>query len=408
ASGDKKPAPDTDPRKLLFQMQVTGPWSELVQQTLDQMERAAGRGQTPAAVESLFDDPAPAPLPTDEAVTLARAQAQTISWYALLDFERFLFNHVRPIHEALVKGQDEARLLARLERFTLATSLQSGSNPSNLRQALALLAQDPSIGDNLEKVDVPYDLASPGPDPRWPKFLFPLADVLQPGPGPFPFTVDGVNLSGTAVSRDQTLGRVDDALTDLADLVEKALPSRDSVAAMPEIHIQTQPQFDTQAAWFAIRCIYERPNCGPFDPPVVSDPTRPFQLAGFFDPDAPARPIRIPMPLDISPAGLRKFPKGATLLISDMLCTQLKRIRKLTLGDLVLSVLPWPFYKPLPRPEDTGPCDDGDSCSLSIPIVTLCALILLIIMVTLFNIFFWWLPLLFFCFPLKLFSGKKP
>jgi hypothetical protein len=54
---------------------------------------------------------------------------------------------------------------------------------------------------------------------------------------------------------------------------------------------------------------------------------------------------------------------------------------------------------------------DGDAfgmfCSLSIPIVTLCALILLIILVTLFDIFFKWLPFLFFCFPVKLLSGKR-
>ena len=44
---------------------------------------------------------------------------------------------------------------------------------------------------------------------------------------------------------------------------------------------------------------------GSTKPPVVSDPTQPFQLAGFFDPDAPARPIRIALPIDTSPAGLR-------------------------------------------------------------------------------------------------------
>jgi hypothetical protein len=36
-------------------------------------------------------------------------------------------------------------------------------------------------------------------------------------------------------------------------------------------------------------------------------------------------------------------------LISDMLCGQIDRGKKLTLGDLVLSVLPWPFHKDLPN-----------------------------------------------------------
>lgn len=136
-------------------------------------------------------------------------------------------------------------------------------------------------------------------------------------------------------------------------------------------------------------------------------------MASFFDPQAPARAARIPMPFDISPGGLRKFNKSATLAVSDMLCAQIKRIRKLTLGDLVLSVLPWPFHKDLPSVGPAGSCKDGGGnpfgmfCSLSIPIVTLCALILLIIMVSLFDLFFRWLPYLFLCLPIPGLKGKK-
>jgi hypothetical protein len=115
------------------------------------------------------------------------------------------------------------------------------------------------------------------------------------------------------------------------------------------------------------------------------------------------------MPFDISPAGLRKFPKATTFMISDMLCGQLKRMRQLTLGDLVLSVLPWPFHKDLPKPDSDGPCEDsfGMFCSLSIPIVTILALVLLLILAALFDLFFHWLPWLFICFKVKL-SGKRP
>ena len=126
----------------------------------------------------------------------------------------------------------------------------------------------------------------------------------------------------------------------------------------------------------------------------------------------PARAIRIPTPLDVSPAGLRKFARNTTFMISDSLCGKIKSIRQLTLADLVLSILPWPFHKDLPDVGDGGPCKEGGNpigmfCSLSIPIVTLCALILLLIMVALFDIFFKWLPLLFICFPLLGFKGKK-
>ncbi len=99
-------------------------------------------------------------------------------------------------------------------------------------------------------------------------------------------------------------------------------------------------------------------------------------------------------------------------MISDMLCGKIKRIRKLTLGDLVLSVLPWPFHKDLPSVGPTGSCSGKDGtfgmfCSLSIPIVTLCALILLFIIVSLFDIFFRWLPYLFTCLPIPGLKGKK-
>ena len=194
----------------------------------------------------------------------------------------------------------------------------------------------------------------------------------------------------------------------MALLVEKILPEPLAAADL----FAPRPALSQRDGWFVIRCVYERPHCGPLFPAVVSAPTRLFQMAPFFYPDAPTRPIRIPMPVDISPAGLRKFQKNTGFVISDMLCGKIKKIRKMSLGDLVLSVLPWPFHKDLPDPGDTGPCEKdglgfGIICSLSIPIVTLCALIILMIMVALFDLFFRWLPFLFLCLPLPKFVGKK-
>jgi hypothetical protein len=83
----------------------------------------------------------------------------------------------------------------------------------------------------------------------------------------------------------------------------------------------------------------------------------------------------------------------------------------MSFGDLVLSVLPWPFHKDLNVP-DKGPCKQGGlelgvMCSLSIPIITICALILLMIIVSLLDLIFRWLPLFVVCFPLPGFKGKK-
>jgi hypothetical protein len=44
----------------------------------------------------------------------------------------------------------------------------------------------------------------------------------------------------------------------------------------------------------------------------------------------------------------------------------------------------------------------GELCSFSIPIITLCAFIVLMIFLSLLNLIFWWLPLLRICLPLKL------
>ena len=46
-------------------------------------------------------------------------------------------------------------------------------------------------------------------------------------------------------------------------------------------------------------------------------------------------------------------------------------------------------------------------CSLSIPIITICALILLIIIVSLLDFIFKWMPWFIACFPIPGFKAKK-
>jgi hypothetical protein len=164
--------------------------------------------------------------------------------------------------------------------------------------------------------------------------------------------------------------------------------------------------------WFVLRCVYVRCDCGPLDPNILSQPSQRFQLASFFDSDAPARPIQINLPLDTTPAGLRKHKKNTAFVISDVLCGQIQRAKGLGLIDLVLSVLPWPLHKDLDV-AGKGACTTaqgnalGMICSLSIPIVTICALILLLIIVSLLDIVFKWMPYLIFCFPVPGLKAKK-
>jgi hypothetical protein len=135
-----------------------------------------------------------------------------------------------------------------------------------------------------------------------------------------------------------------------------------------------------------IRLVYEQPQCGRI---TISQPTREFLLAPFFDPDAPVRPIRIAMPVDTTIEGLKKYDKGVAVIISDQLKAQMNRVsslKEMIDGDA--------------HPE--GTIDLGLICSLSIPIITICALIVLMIMVNLLNIIFFWLPYFILCLPLPL------
>jgi hypothetical protein len=170
---------------------------------------------------------------------------------------------------------------------------------------------------------------------------------------------------------------------------------------------------DWDEGWFVLRCAYVRCDCGPLQATVFSAPSQRFQLASFFDSDAPARPIRIALPIDTTAAGMRKHQKNTAFVISDALCGQFNRMKGLGFIDLVLHVLPWPFHKDLDiGSEGIGPCKKdgvnlGMICSLSIPIITICALILLLMIVLVLDFIFKWIPWFIVCFPLPKFKAKK-
>jgi hypothetical protein len=62
---------------------------------------------------------------------------------------------------------------------------------------------------------------------------------------------------------------------------------------------------------------------------------------------------------------------------------------------------------------EIGPCKDdsgaslGMICTLSIPIITICALVLLFVIVLLLDFIFRWIPFFIMCFPLPGFKGKR-
>lgn len=415
------PQAPSDPRMMLFWSQVTEPWKKLLEQ--------ASTGNKFNRVSKLPDDPTAAPPPlqdlgADNVAATARSmreEIQTGSWYVVLDLASLLqkqtprvwrqLNGQSPLageppftaaETALVNAITNTTFnLTPAERteFLKGTSYQPAQIKSSLKDAL-IAVKGGAIENNLEAVKTSYDRKEP--DALWPNFLFPLADPLLPAPIPNLPIDDG---PGDSIL-EQDRKRIDA----FAERIAAALPAQ-FATKVPTNPLVSQQPMDMRDGWFAIRCVFTRPECGPIDPPLLSEPTTAFQMAGFFDPDAPARPIRIALPLDTSPAGLRKFDKNTAFMISDMLCGQIDRLKGLSLGDLVLSVLPWPLKKDLSVP-DGGPCKSdsgmeiGMICSLSIPIITICALLLLMIIVSLLNIIFRWLPFFLFCFPLPKLKAK--
>ncbi len=427
---------------LLLQADVVAPWKALLEQAEQEGQRAGRRYQNLGEGTDTAD--------RARALRAVRDRLQTGSWYVLLDLAAFLRDHL-PAVWACLRGekplaeldQPAQALVSALRGARLGETLKARlrhvgpgpahphfearyrrGGPASLAEALvAALAAGPGLERVGGAFAVGFDEAGePLPiDAGWPDFLFPLADPQQRHPAPeddqaglTPPQDDQAGLAPPlpAVAPErlkglQGLARSLAAVDALGELIEALLPARagepaEAVPAMAE----------SGEAWFILRCVYQRPACGPLAPPVLSAPSRRFQMAAFFDPDAPARPVRIPMPMDISPAGLRKYQKNTGLVLSDMLCGKIKGIRRLGLVDLVLSVLPWPLRRDLPDPGD-APCKDsqgqglGMILSLSIPIVTLCALILMMIMVSLFDALFRWLPWLFTWRPVVGLKGKK-
>jgi len=410
-------SPEPDARMHLFWSKVTEPWKKLLEQadTGTRLQKGITIPEDPA------NDPGEETIPANNLPTkikTLRDQIQTGSWYILLDFATLLTEQIPRVWQ-LLNGQsapagdpfttpenDLANAIkntifdltnAQKDLFRAGTHYPDNSViKSSLKDVLLAVKSDVNE-DNLEKVKTSYDRNDNDPTKElWPLFLFPLADPQFEPP----------QVSPKTLVLDQLLDKVDA----LASLIEKALPSVPT-GDVPINPLIAQQPMDMRDGWYVMRCVFERPECGPIDPPVLSDPSQAFQMAGFFDPDAPARPIRIALPIDTSPAGLRKFDKNTAFMISDMLCGQINRVKGLTLGDLVLSVLPWPFHKDLSVP-DGGPCTKGPNfeigmmCSLSIPIITICALLLLMIIVTLLDFIFRWIPFFIFCFPLPKFKSK--
>ena len=170
----------------------------------------------------------------------------------------------------------------------------------------------------------------------------------------------------------------------LRDKVQAALSDTPPSIVVPKID---PAQSGTQ---YVLRFVYERPQC---DPPVhvVSQPSEPFTLAALFDPDAPRRQVRIPLPTDVSIAGLRKARKSVGFMLSDAMR---KKMAQLTghEEDLLSD-------NPAIGAEPTG---DGFAfiCTFSFEIIFIVAFFLLLVFVIILDLFFHWMFFFRICLPI--------
>lgn len=415
ASGGSSTDSPPDSRVILMRSQFRDPWKSLLQTA---WHAKIALGESSGNDQRAIHD-------RKNIVKTSREQIQTVSWLILLDLANFLAENLPRVWDNLnnravspALNAAETNLVNVMTNTTLeagfATNLKLETNYTQVKNSLkdALLAVKPpnaqtaaQIEKKLETVIISYNRSAP--DALYPNFLFPLADLS--------FSLNTV-LNGATVPITPTDFKAgnfagEDRVNKIARLIEDALPSAPPNQPLQMPPLASQTPMDMREGFFLIRCVYERPLCGAIDPPVLSAPTKAFQIAGFFDPDAPARPIRISLPVDPTPAGLRKFDKNTAFMMSDLLCGQVNRMKGVTLGDLIRSVLPFPLHKDLSVP-DAGGCKDGGisigmMCSLSIPIITICALLLLMIIVSLLDFIFRWLPFFIMCFPLPGLKSKN-
>jgi hypothetical protein len=363
AVGGPAPAPMVDPRQMLLKMEVLGPWASL--------EDIAIRAQ--GAVQKVTD-----PIPAEKAVAaLARAneQIQTVAWYILLDLSKWLHDQILPLWNAI-----DAQSAAGLSGPTLTAYNALDNLTWNGKTLRAALREIRAFDTKLETVKSPYRADTVA---QWPSLAFQFVTAGADGPS----------------------GLLNAQRADLETKLVAALPSG-PMPAMPVRAIAQINATDFAAPWFTVRCVFERPQCAALSPPVVSEPAASFLLASFFDSDAPARPIRVAMPADTTPAGLRKFDKNTAFVMSDVMCGQFSAVRSLGFIDLVMAVLPWPLHQDL-NVGGMKPCPDGGmACSFSLPIITICALIVLMIMVKLLDMIFFWIPFFQICLPVPKFDAK--
>jgi hypothetical protein len=321
-----------------------------------------------------FESRVLAPL-ADLATTSAPEELRVeASRFVLVDLAELLTTHLPEAWGALRASSAPGSGVAR-ELYMLLQSATAGSTPeSTFRQAL-LKAWDQRMriaGEAAPAPDLDVDLKASGLKAA---LLRPIiANALRP-------VVAQMEVDGPIAAMGGDSGLLSSWESERA--LRFGRPADRPIVADAEV-----PKLDPAGqALYVVRCVFRRPQCTP-PMDLLSEPSERFAIASFFDSDAPARPLRIQLPIKTSIADLRKYPKNVGFVLSNQLQEQMSRVtdlKSVMAGQLAAG----------------DEIDVGMLCSFSIPIITICALVVLMIFLSLLNIVFWWMPFVRACLPIS-------
>ncbi|HYO68534.1 MAG TPA: hypothetical protein VEU33_20875 [Archangium sp.] len=127
-------------------------------------------------------------------------------------------------------------------------------------------------------------------------------------------------------------------------------------------------------------------------PPAIvwSNPSQPFKIAAWYD-SGKLPPVQVALP-PVTRENVKAFKPNVAFQVPA------------NIFDLVSRNKPKDFLEQKAKPGRSGGVDW--LCAFNIPIIMLCAFIVLSIFLALLNIIFWWLPLIKICIPLP--RGRRP
>lgn len=278
------------------------------------------------------------------------------SLFVLLDLADWLRTHLPRIHAATIAG----------------TPLAAGSAAEALRAAITgasvqIVGVAPARALDRALADLePYAPLVRGVDIAGPAAAYDLRGPLPPS------WLAGAGTAGSLLAL-ASAALIDENVPPRIPPELAGLVTADPPASATDLAGGLGPAY-------VIRCVFRRPPCAA----VLSAPTHPFELARPVDADAPARPIRIPLP-DIT--GLRSFQRGVAFEMPP----SLRRVMDRVTPDMLKGSGLGP---------DSAELKLGMICAFSLQIIFLVAFVVMFVFLLLLNFVFWWLPFLKICFPI--------